>query len=54
MNDCDCKHSSYCNLNTSECTLEEEWKHFNQDKIMNLSTKEICKMQGMNMQDLKK
>lgn len=54
MNNCNCKHVNYCKLNSSECTLEEEWKHFNQDKIMNYSTIEIAAMQGRPELDLKK
>ena len=53
MNDCDCKHANYCKLDPKECTLENEWKHFNQDKIINMSTKQVSSLQGRPEADLK-
>lgn len=54
-NNCDCKHASYCNLDEpAKCNIEEEYRHFNQDTIMNYTTKQIAEMQGRKGSDLKK
>ncbi len=52
MNNCDCKHASYCTSDPEKCTLSEEWKHFNSEKIFNRDTNEISSMQGHGEQDL--
>ena len=54
MNNCDCKYASYCKLDPLECKLENEFKHFNEDKIMNMTTKQVSGLQGRPQQDLKK
>ena len=53
-NNCDCKHAEYCKLNPANCTLEEKFKHFNQNTIFNKTTKEISEMQGRKGLVLKK
>jgi len=53
MNNCDCKHVSYCKDKPETCNVSEELRHFNQYHIFNNTTKEISAMQGMKG-DLKK
>ena len=55
MKKCDCKHANYCKLeNPEECKVQPGDRHFNEEKIMNYTTRQIAEMQGRKGNDLKK